>query len=121
MDRDTQDERKRVLDAAAVHQVGPEVAARLHRFASARARAEPVEVEARSLLHEAAEEIADLANYLIWEAQRHGDVPGWQEVMDRCLGDALLCWATLLQAASLAEDMQVPQAEVRDEAVGHPR
>lgn len=118
MDRDTQDERRRVHDAASVHQVSPEVAARLHRFASARARAEPVQVDGRSLLHEAAEEIADLANYLIWEAQRHSDIPGWGEVMDRCLGDVLLCWATLLQANTLAADMRVPHADVRDEAVG---
>jgi hypothetical protein len=120
MDRDTQDERKRVLAAAEVHAVSPEVAARLHRFASSRARSEPVRVEGRSLLHEAAEEVADMANYLTWEAQRHSDVPGWEQVIDRALGDVVLCWATLLQAQSLAEDLRVPNAEVRDEAVGHP-
>lgn len=64
----------------------------------------------RSLITEAAEEIADLANYLRWEMVR-AEIEGrseWAEVISRVLADALQVWTSLEQAASLAEGLEVP-------------
>lgn len=121
--RDLLVEKRLLLDACHIHQIGPEVAVALHRYAASRAHDTPVLLAGRSLLTEAAEEIADLSSYLRWEAVRAlGEGrEGWADVIGRVLGDTLLTWSSLEQAARLAADMGIPNTGFPVQAHGETR
>ncbi len=108
--RDRGVERRLLTAAAEVHGTAQEHVASLDRYADSRTLPGPVRFAGRSLITEAAEEIADLANYLRWEMVR-AEIEGrseWAEVISRVLADALQVWTSLEQAASLAEGLEVP-------------
>lgn len=116
--RDRAIEKRLLLQAAEVHGIGTSHAMSLYHLADRRTLEGPVRLAGRSMIAEAAEEIADLANYLRWEIVRT-DRPDWAQVVGRVLGDVVLAWSTLEQAAHLAADMSVPLASIDRAGVVH--
>lgn len=110
-ERDRAVEKRLLIEAAEVHSVSASHAMSLYHYAERRTLDGPVRLANRSMIAEAAEEIADLANYLRWEIVRT-DRPEWAQVVGRVLGDVVLAWSTLEQAAHLAADMSVPLASL---------
>lgn len=105
-ERDRALEKRLLFTAAEVHNVGTGHALSLYRYADERTLPGPVVLGDRSLIAEAAEEVADLANYLRWEIVRATN-PEWQTVVNRALGDVVLAWSSLEQAAHIGCDMGV--------------
>ncbi len=108
-ERDRALEKRLLFDAAKVHNVGTSHVLSLYQTADRRTLPGLVRLGDRSMLAEAAEETADLANYLRWELVRSHS-PAWSEVINRALGDVVLTWSSLEQAAHIGTDMGVPFA-----------